>query len=122
MAFRLGQSAYGPGEGKAGNSSVKVEKDKAASRTVAVSQKARKPVIEKPKQNVAAVKETEVDLSSKTGSNRIVILTCENSRDIEPVKEFFESFGIGTETRNLTNGKYLLVSSKKYDSPGKILI
>ena len=121
IAFRIGQSTDSQIEQKTGIKPLKVQKKEVyAGTAVVVPKKTQEVVIEKPKENVSAVKETEVDLSSKTGSNRIVILTCDKLRDTEPVKEFFKGFGIETETRKLTNGRYLLVSSKKYDNPAKI--
>ena len=54
----------------------------------------------------------------KTGLNRIVIQQLDNRRDLEPVKKFFEAFGIQTRIR-LINKTYYLVTEDKYDNPEK---
>ncbi|MBL7107129.1 MAG: hypothetical protein ISS77_05950 [Phycisphaerae bacterium] len=53
-----------------------------------------------------------------SGSNRIVIQSCVKKNDLEPVKRFFEGFGIGTEIREI-GSRFFLVSSGKYDNPAK---
>ena len=54
----------------------------------------------------------------KTGLNRIVIQQLDNRKDLEPVKFFFEGFGIQTRIR-LINKTYYLVTEDKYDNPEK---
>ena len=58
------------------------------------------------------------DNDNISGSNRIVVQSSVKRKDLEPVKEFFKGFGIGTEIREIGSG-FFLVSSEKYDNPAK---
>ncbi len=51
-----------------------------------------------------------------TGSNRIVIQTYGNAKQLMPVQQYFAANGIITEMRRLGNA-YLLVTSDKYENP-----
>ena len=53
-----------------------------------------------------------------TGNNRIVIQTYQLRSHLEPVKQYFASFGVETEIKKLDNW-YYLVTKNKYDNPEK---
>jgi len=52
------------------------------------------------------------------GNNRIVIQTYQVRAHLEPVKQYFARFGIGTEIRRIDNW-YYLVTENRYDNPEK---
>ena len=53
-----------------------------------------------------------------TGKNRIVIQTLQLRSHLEPVKQYFASFGVETEIKKVDNW-YYLVTENKYDNPEK---
>ena len=53
-----------------------------------------------------------------TGNNRIVIQTFQLRSHLEPVKQYFASFGVETEIKKI-NDWYYLVTENKYDNPEK---
>jgi hypothetical protein len=53
-----------------------------------------------------------------TGQNRIVIQTYQLRSHLEPVKQYFASFGVETEIKKI-NDWYYLVTENKYDNPEK---
>ena len=53
-----------------------------------------------------------------TGNNRIVIQTFQLRSHLEPVKQYFASFGVKTEIKKIDNW-YYLVTENKYDNPEK---
>jgi len=53
-----------------------------------------------------------------TGKNRIVIQTYQLRSHLEPVKQYFASFGVETEIKKV-NDWYYLVTENKYDNPEK---
>ena len=54
----------------------------------------------------------------RTGNNRIVIQTWEDSEQLEPVKRYFAVNGIATEIRGIS-GMYYLVTKDRYANPEK---
>jgi len=53
-----------------------------------------------------------------TGNNRIVIQTFQLRSHLEPVKQYFASFGVETEIKKIDDW-YYLVTENKYDNPEK---
>ncbi|MHC4069350.1 MAG: hypothetical protein ACYS18_06550 [Planctomycetota bacterium] len=53
-----------------------------------------------------------------TGNNRIVIQTYQLRSHLEPVKQYFASFGVETEIKKIDDW-YYLVTENKYDNPEK---
>lgn len=123
MAFRLGQLNSGPSEGKA---VVNGKNAASAGNLFGIGNEPEKKVVEQPKVEIGPVAEVKTEIpqvkaaaNSGTGVNRIVILQCDNQRDIEPVKKFFKDNGIETEIRSAGSGSYMLVSAGKYENPAK---
>lgn len=58
----------------------------------------------------------EVKRAGTKGANRIVIQTYRVRAHLEPVKEYFASYGIGTEIRKISGVHYLL-TSEKFENP-----
>ncbi len=57
-------------------------------------------------------------MAEPMGDNVIVIQTCEVSAHLEPVKQYFASYGIATEI--IQKGSwYLLITKDRYDNPEK---
>ena len=78
-----------------------------------------KPVkIEAPAAPVRVVEKRRAPAAVETGNNRIVIQTYQLRSHLEPVRQYFAQFGIGTEIRKIDNW-YYLVTSEKYDNPEK---
>ena len=50
------------------------------------------------------------------GSNRIVIATHTDTRQLAPIAKYFAGHGIATETRRI-GGRYFLVTAEKYENP-----
>lgn len=59
-----------------------------------------------------------VKAAEPSGNNRIVIQTYQLKSHLEPARQYFAQFGIGTEIRKIDNW-YYLVTSEKYDNPEK---
>lgn len=69
-------------------------------------------------QEPANVWENTIAGPRRTGNNRIVIQTWQDSEQLEPVKEYFTANGIATEIREIS-GMYYLVTKDKYANPEK---
>lgn len=86
---------------------------------------APKPTATAPQRPAAAEKTAPVPASGEKtkpakleGNNRIVIQTYQLRADLEPVKQYFAQFGIGTEIKKIGNW-YYLVTRNKYENPEK---
>ena len=84
-----------------------------------------KPTATAPQRLAAAEKIAPVPASGEKtkpakleGNNRIVIQTYQLRADLEPVKQYFAQFGIGTEIKKIGNW-YYLVTRNKYENPEK---
>lgn len=105
--YRLGQMSY-PAEQESSNPAAKI-KDVDWDRPTGPATVDRTPA-PGAAENAEAV--------GQKGRNRIVIQTYETRTQLEPVKEYFASFGIKTEFRKI-GGWYYLVTQDKYENPEK---